>query len=98
MSNTAILKLNDGTELLLTIDHKSNQSYICTDIIQILTAPDSATGQMKIGFADFMPYSNGQLEIPIGMAILSAPSDELDNFYREKFGKIITNSNKIVLK
>lgn len=98
MSNTdtVILKLNDGTELLASAVEKDGV-YMCNDVIQIMAVPDQSTGQLKMGFADFMPYSTGQFAIPTNMAILSTPSEELDNFYREKFGKIITNSSKIIL-
>lgn len=96
MSDTVILKLNDGTELLATAAEKDG-IYMCNDVIQIMAVPDQETGQMKMGFADFMPYSTGQFAIPTNMAILSTPSEELDNFYRERFGKIITKSSKIIL-
>ena len=96
MSDTVILKLNDGTELLATAEEKTGV-YMCTDVIQIITQPDSSTGQMKMGFADFMPYSTGQFAIPTNMAILTTPSEELNNFYAQRFGKIITSPSKIIL-
>lgn len=96
MTDTVILKLNDGTELLATAAEKDG-IYMCSDVLQIITAPDPESGQMKMGFADFMPYSTGQFAIPTNMAILSTPSEDLDNFYRERFGKIITTSSKIIM-
>lgn len=96
MSDTVILKLSDGTELLTTAEDK-NGVYMCSDVLQIVTVPDEKSGQMKMGFADFMPYSSGQFAIPTNMAILTTPTEELDNFYRERFGKIITASSKIVI-
>jgi pyrrolidone-carboxylate peptidase len=96
MSDTVILKLNDGTEILATAEEK-NGVYICTDVLQIVSEPDATTGQMRMGFMEFMPYSSGQIAIPTNMAILTTPSEDLDNFYREKFGKIITTQSKIIL-
>lgn len=96
MNDTIILKLNDGTELLATAEEK-NGAYMCTDVIQIITKPDNLTKEMKMGFADFMPYSTGQFAVPTNMAILTSPSEALSNFYAQRFGKIITNPGKIIL-
>ena len=96
MSETIILKLNDGTELLCTAEEK-NGVYMCTDVIQIITQPDNLTKQMKMGFVDFMPYSSGQFAVPTNMAILTTPSEDLSNYYAQRFGKIIANSGKIIL-
>ena len=95
-TTTLILKLNDGTELIASVEEKDG-IYMCSDILQIMKVPDEATQQVRMALMEFMPYSDGNVAIPTNMAILATPSEDFENHYKERFGKIIAPSSKIIL-
>jgi hypothetical protein len=91
------MKLISGEELIATVTEDSGQ-YIATDVLQIMSVPDEQTSTMRMGLVDFMPYSNGKgIAIPAAMCIVSFPSEDFLNHYKQKFGRIITPSSKIQL-
>lgn len=98
-TNILILKLTSGEELLTEVEERSGV-YLCSKPLLILTDPDPSTGQMRMGFMEFMPFAKAEagMAVPSNMAIMAIPSDALANMYREKFGKIILPSKgKIVV-
>lgn len=92
-----ILRLNCGTEILATVS-QTDSAYICTDILQIMTDIDDS-GNMRLGFGEFMPYSKKEagFAIPAGSCAIAMPSDALTEMYNKRFSKIITPDTKIIL-
>lgn len=97
--NILILGLMTGEHLLATVDERQG-AYLCTDVLQILAEPDPETGVYRMGFTQYMPYADqsGGFAIPTNMCIIAMPTEEMKNFYSEKFGLIITPPTpKIIL-
>lgn len=95
-TTTLILKLNDGTELIASVEEKDG-IYMCCDVLQIVKVPDRETQEMRMALMDFMPYSDNNIAIPTNMAILATPNEDFENHYKERFNHIITPSSKIIL-
>lgn len=95
-TTTLILKLNDGTELIASVEEKDG-IYLCSDARQIMKVPDQESQQMHMALTEFMPYSDGNIAIPTNMAILATPKDDFENYYKELCGLIITPSSKIIV-
>ena len=96
----AILSLTSGEHIITEINtDQSSGIYFCQEPMQIIAQPD-VSGKMNIGIAPFMPYADpkGGFAIPLNMAILAIPSDQLLNAYQNALGKIITPPQpKIIL-
>lgn len=93
-----VLVLSNGDQLLAeTI--VSDGAYLCSNVLQILTQPDEATGHMRMGIIAYLPFTDpaGGVAIPTNMAILAVPNEDLKTHYQEKFKMIITPPSKIIL-
>lgn len=93
--NILIVILPSGEHIIGDVIEK-NGAYVVTDPLQILSQPDEASGQMRVGFVPYMPYSGGSFIIPTGVTGIAEPTEELRGYYSEKFGKIITPTSKII--
>lgn len=93
--NTLIVILPSGEHIIGEVIEK-NGAYVVTDPLHILSEPDTSTGQMRIAFVPYMPYSCGSFVVPTGIAGITEPTDELRDYYSQKFGKIITPPSKII--
>lgn len=90
------LRLNDGAELIAEVE-ETPTGYIAKDVLQLLSVHDEDNGQLKMAIVPFAPHTTGQFAIPFGMAIAGFPNDDVENMYKQRFGKIITPKSKIVL-
>jgi len=98
-SQISILALISGEHIIADVT-TSEGFYFCTKPMQIGGEPDPATGVMKMGIGDFMPYADpaGGFAVPINMAILALPREQLLNAYQKATGSIFTPpSQKIIL-
>ena len=86
-----ILALSSGEHLLAQVEASNDGSYLCKNILQIMSDVDTETGQMRMGLAPYLPFSDPDagIAIPMTMAIIAIPSDELRNHYVEKFKLVI---------
>lgn len=87
-----VLKLSSGEEILSEVDNSIEFSYLLINPMLIMQDYDDATGKMRMGFMPFMPYVDGPIGVPTNMAIVGTPTEQLENSYKERFGKIITPS------
>lgn len=93
-----ILCLTTGEKLLATVQERQG-AYLCSDVVEIMTDPDPSTGQMRMGFMPYLPFSDpdGGLAVPTNIAIIAVPSVELKQYYSEKFGLIIAPPEKKII-
>lgn len=94
-----ILCLPSGEQLLALVQERQG-AYLCSNVVQIMSEPDPASGQTRMGFMPYLPFADpdGGVAVPTNMAIMAVPSQELRQFYSEKFGLIITPPTpKIIL-
>lgn len=96
MSNDIlILGLVSGEHIMGEVEER-NGAYFVSDVVVILSEPDQATGKMRMGMMPYMPYAQNGVMVPAATTILASPTEELRNYYSEKFGKIITPSTSII--
>ena len=95
----SLLALSSGEHIITEVT-TGEGFYFFFQPMQIGGETDTATGHMKMGISPYMPYadSSGGFAVPINMAILALPCEELKNVYQKAVGKIITPPEpKIIL-
>jgi hypothetical protein len=103
MSETQIvlLALTSGEHIITEMDYDEHSlAYICNKPMQIFVQSDGPNGQMKVVVSPFMPYadSDSGCAIPLGMAIITLPSESISQAYKNATGSIITPPTpKIIL-
>jgi len=97
-SQISILALISGEHIIADVT-TAEGFYFCTRPMQIGGEPDPTTGVMKMGIGDFMPYADpaGGFAVPINMAILALPREQLLNAYQKAVGVIITPPTKQII-
>ena len=87
-----ILALSSGEQLLAQVEASNDGSYLCSNVLQIMSDMDTENGQMRMGLVPYLPFSepDAGVAIPMTMAAIAIPNAELKKHYAQKFGMIIT--------
>lgn len=97
MSDIKLYKLTSGEEIIAKVVHSNEHMMTVTDAVSIVYH-QVGEGQMSAGFAPFMPYSEGDIQLN-HHAITSSSSvqDKLLAEYNRIFSNIvIAPANSIV--
>lgn len=88
MSEIKLFKLTSGEEIMANLTLRGLQ-YEVEDAVSLVYQP-AGDGQMTVGFAPFMPYSNEKiLKInPAAIAVEVIPKDQILSEYNRIFSKI----------
>ena len=87
-NNILVLVLTNGDQILTQLEEQGG-AYVCTNVLQIMTRADEATGQVSMGMMPYLPYTTGSIAIPTNMAMLAVPNQDLIDHYKRQFGMII---------
>lgn len=89
-----IVRLITGEELICTIDSDDGITYSISDVAILIP-----TQQNSLGLAPFLAYANyTKLDLKHSQVMFVLdPVDELANQYRTMFGKIHTQTRKIIV-
>jgi hypothetical protein len=92
-----IYKLISGEELIATTVETTTTSLVVEDAVT-LVYHQLEGGKMSAGFAPFMPYSSGKIELELSAIAASAEvKAEMLQEYKRIFSSIITPPSGLVL-
>jgi small nuclear ribonucleoprotein (snRNP)-like protein len=101
MSEIKLIKFVSGEEVIASVESTDEQgSLVIKDAVTLVYRPQK-DGQMSVGFAPFMPYSEGNLTIQSSaIGVLTKANQDLSNEYNRIFGSgiVVAPANDKILK
>ena len=102
MANIRLFKFVSGEEVIADVSETqtSIDSFIIKDAVTLVYR-QTETGNMTVGFAPFMPYASGDINIYKSSIISeSNPQDDLKNEFNRIFGAgiVIAQANDTAFK
>lgn len=89
MANIKLIKFVSGEEIVADVIATNEQGLVISDAVTLVYRPQEG-GQMTIGFAPFMPYSEGTLTLyHLAILAITEPQEDL----RKEFNRIFAPAN-----
>lgn len=95
MSDIKIVRLSTGEELICEVSTLESNEYTFKDVAILIP-----TQQNSLGLAPFMAYSDVEKGMKIEkrfVMFMVDPVENLVNQYKNMFGKVLTQSKKIII-
>ena len=100
MSDTKLIKFVSGEEIVCTLISSGEGAKVIKDAVTLVYRPQK-DGQMSVGFAPFMPYSEGTLALyDQSIAAITQANQDITNEYNRIFGSgiVVAPANDKILK
>lgn len=82
-------KLTSGEDIIGTVISEGSDSIVLDDVVSLVYHPTGQQGQMSVGFAPFMPHSEGTVALRnAAIAVATTPKAEMLSEYNRIFSKI----------
>lgn len=90
MSEIKLFKLTSGEEIMASVTSTNSDGVNVTDAVA-LVYQQAGAGQMTVGFAPFMPYTNDKVTVLYRHAIAASgePNSQILGEYNRVFSKIV---------
>lgn len=100
MANIKLFKFVSGEEIIADVEKTEEWGVIVKDAVTLVYKPHEG-GQMTVGFAPFMPYSQGKINLyNVSILAESEPQEDLKNEFNRIFGSgiVVAQANDQAFK
>jgi hypothetical protein len=100
MADLKLIKFTSGEEIICTLISAGDGAKVVKDAVTLVYRPKEG-GQMTVGFAPFMPYSDGTVSLyDSSIAAITEVNKDLTNEYNRIFGSgiVVASANDTAFK
>lgn len=100
MANIELIKFVSGEEIIADVISTNDESRIIKDAVTLVYRQQEG-GNMTVGFAPFMPYSDGNISLHnTSILAISQPQEDLKREFDRIFGAgiVVAQANDSVFK
>lgn len=88
MSDLKLIKMTSGEEILAKVVSQDKTTWTIEDVTSIVMHP-TKEGTMSVGFAPFLPYSEGPISLCVdAIAVVADPNQQLQSEHLRVFSGI----------
>jgi hypothetical protein len=100
MANIVLIKFVSGEEIIADTVSTTDESILIKDAVTLVYRPQEG-GNMTVGFAPFMPYSDGNITVHnTSILAIGEPQEDLKREFDRIFGSgiVLAQANDSVFK
>jgi hypothetical protein len=100
MANIVLIKFVSGEEIIADLVTDADNNKVIKDAVTLVYRPQEG-GSMTVGFAPFMPYSNGSITLyDTSILAFGEPQEDLKREFERIFGSgiVVAQANDSVFK